>query len=205
MVGEGVGPEENLAARRPRVRRPPREPRPKRLGRERAACGARWAIPASAFATAARPGIWVTAFASPGATRRQPRPAVDRAHRIRGAGPQPALRSSARGTPPCRSPCPRRPGSRSCTPCTRGRGRAPRAPPRPSTRVTVSPRSISNRSRARPRVECFSSRVDHVARAHRPALAAAALSDADAAHRAHARIAAVLRETRNAVRGCERR
>ncbi len=76
----------------------------------------------------------------------------------------------------------------------RGTGRAPpyRSLRQPSS--IASPCSISKSRRARPRVECFSSWVDHVARAHRAAARAPALADADAAQRRRAKLAAVLGE-----------
>ena len=70
-----------------------------------------------------------------------------------------ARRSSGERTPPCTSPCPRRSGSRTSTPCTTGTGPAPHAPRATPALLISAPRTISCNTRARPRVESFSSWV----------------------------------------------
>ena len=99
-----------------------------------------------------------SAFA--GAARARPRPTGEQPERVRRRRPQPPARSSARGTPPCTWRCRREPGSRPCSPCTRGRGRAILARPGRASRSPItSPRSSSKSRCARPRVVCISSRV----------------------------------------------
>ena len=89
---------------------------------------------------------------------------------------------SARGTRTSASPCRRSAGTRSCTPCTRGRGRGSRA----AARRPARPRGSGSRERLDERVGAPARGVlllarGHVGRAHHAAAGLAAGADALAA------------------------
>ena len=138
-----------------------REPRLERLGGERAASSRCGRDPAEPLGRAAdSPGVCVTKFAEPRRMRRQPRPPVDQAHRVGVARPEPALvvvREElglvGRHVDVHRA---------LALAALAGQAQVERLLDllaRSSRRSIASPCSISNSRRARPRVECFSSRV----------------------------------------------
>ena len=158
-LGEGrerVGEEDDVAARAARAPRAPRSQRSSvsrvKRGSGRAAVDAGRALEqrrAAAGRLRQRRG-----------RRAEP---VERAGSPRTAASAAACRAapgSGRGTRPSSSPCRRSAGTRSCTPCTRGRGRGSRAAARrPARRAGRARDSALTSALARPRVACSSSRV----------------------------------------------
>ena len=95
-----------------------------------------------------------------GAACATPSAPSDRSGRTRrhGAGAT-ALRSSATGTRPCRSRGRRWSGTRSCTPCRRGTGRARPSPPRSASRLRALRPAASPTADARGRASSASLRA----------------------------------------------
>ena len=193
MVRERVGPEDDVAAHRPqtaRARRTRRRTCAAAKRRQLAAAATR--LPAT-FAAAARPGVCVTRFATPAARARRAAPSGRSARRRRRAAAAPAARSGARGTRPSASAC-RRSTGQSCVQPLHDRQRS-------SASSTSAERHSSSSLAVQhlpEQVRPAAGRVlllagDHVARAHHPALRAAAVADADAADGRVGEAAAVAR------------
>ena len=162
-------------------RRPPRPPGLERLGGERRHLPPR-RDPAQHLEHLADDRRVRDEVDQPGHPARRAAPTSRSGPSRRRAGAAAAPRSSARGTRPCRWPCRRSSGTRSCIPCRPGRGRAPRLTGLvlPAALHRVALEHLEEQVGAAPgRVHLLLG--DHVAGAHRPRVLLAALADADAA------------------------